>query len=190
MDCDTVSCNKKGPSGAGTEGTSSKGPSSAASASSRCFNAKTLWRRRRCCRRKNVSSQVMWRSSAPCDLPVHGVGVPRSRGPAGALWPATPLTPCPTGTPWLQKRSRKYTQRKVCLERHEMTQINRLVPRCAERKRVMVNPVTEHPTQHTTKQPEKQPRNNEDNTRPKRSKKEPDTRVLQACPCISPIMRN
>ena len=64
MDCDTVSLNKKGPSGAGTEGTSSKGPSSAASASSPCFNAKTLWRRRRCCRRRNVSSQVMWRSSA------------------------------------------------------------------------------------------------------------------------------
>ena len=78
-----------------------------------------------------------------------------------------------------------------------MAQINRLVPRCAEREREMVNPVTEHPTQHPTKQPEKQPRNNEDNTRPKRSKKEPDTRVLQAvivlsvlCPCISPIMKN
>ena len=64
MDCDTVSCNKKGPSGAGTEGTSSKRPSSTASASSPCFNAKTLWRRRRCCRRRNVSSQVIWRSSA------------------------------------------------------------------------------------------------------------------------------
>ena len=64
MDCDTVSCNKKGPSGAGTEGTSSKGPSSAASASSLCFIAKALWRRRRCCRRRNVSSQVVWRSSA------------------------------------------------------------------------------------------------------------------------------
>ena len=64
-----------------------------------------------------------------------------------------------------------------------MTQINRLVPRCAERRREMVNPVTEYPTQHPTKQTEKQPRNNEDSTRPKRSKKEPDTRVLQAYHC-------
>ena len=64
MDCGTVSSNKKGPSGAGTEGTSNKGPSSAASASSPCFNAKIFWRRRRSCRRRNVSSQVMWRSSA------------------------------------------------------------------------------------------------------------------------------
>ena len=55
---------RKGPSNAGRVPTSSKGLSSTAPAASPYFAPKMPLSRRRCCRRKQVSSQVICRSSA------------------------------------------------------------------------------------------------------------------------------